>query len=273
MPHVHCLFQKKKVAFLDLDGTIYMGDALIPGAKEFLDYLKDKGIFFYFLSNNSSRSKADYVKKLSALGIYTDEEGIILSTDGVIEYLKDKKTKNIYVVGTKSMKEMFIQAGFDIESPNPSFVILGFDTELTYEKLKTAALFIQNGVELIATHPDLVCPTPEGFIPDTGAMLALFEKATSKKPLKIFGKPNPEMITHILKKHNVSPENVVMVGDRIYTDMELAQRIPCDFILVLSGETKKKDLAQIEEQPTLVVESIADLIPRKKRKAAKKSPG
>jgi HAD superfamily hydrolase (TIGR01457 family) len=261
MPHVHCLFQKKKVAFLDLDGTIYMGDALIPGAKEFLDYLKDKGILFYFLSNNSSRSKADYVKKLSALGIYTDEEGIILSTDGVIEYLKDKKTKNIYVVGTKSMKEMFIQAGFDIESPNPSFVILGFDTELTYEKLKTAALFIQNGVELIATHPDLVCPTPEGFIPDTGAMLALFEKATSKKPLKIFGKPNPEMITHILKKHNVSPENVVMIGDRIYTDMELARRIPCDFILVLSGETKKKDIAQIEEQPTLVVESVASLIP------------
>jgi len=263
MPHVQSLFQKKKVAFLDLDGTIYMGDALIPGAKEFLGSLKDKGIFFYFLSNNSSRSKADYVKKLSALGIYTDEEGIILSTDGVIAFLLERNIRDIYVVGTKSMKEMFIQAGFDVESPNPSFVILGFDTELTYEKLKTAALFIQNGVELIATHPDLVCPTPEGFIPDTGAMLALFEKATSKKPLKIFGKPNPEMITHIMKKHNVSPENVVMIGDRIYTDMELARRIPCDSILVLSGETKKKDLAQIEEQPTLVVESVADLIPRK----------
>ena len=263
MQHVHSLFQKKKVAFLDLDGTIYMGEALIPGAKEFLDYLKDKGIFFYFLSNNSSRSKADYVKKLSALGIYTDEEGIILSTDGVIAFLFERNIRDIYVVGTKSMKEMFIQAEFDIESPNPSFVILGFDTELTYEKLKTAALFIQNGVELIATHPDLVCPTPEGFIPDTGAMLALFEKATNKKPLKIFGKPNPEMITHILKKHNVSPENVVMIGDRIYTDMELARRVPCDFILVLSGETKKEDLAQIEEQPTLVVESVADLIPQK----------
>ncbi len=257
------LFQNKKVVFLDLDGTIYMGDALIPGAKEFLDYLSYKGIFFYFLSNNSSRSKSDYVTRLSNLGISTDEEGIILSTDGVIEYLKEKKIKNIYVVGTKSMREMFIKDGFDTESHSPSYIILGFDTELTYKKLKAAALFIQNGVELIATHPDLVCPTPEGFIPDTGAMLALFEKATNKKPLKIFGKPNPEMITHILKKHNTSPENVVMIGDRIYTDMELARRVPCDFILVLSGETKKKDLAQIEEQPTLVVESIADLIPRK----------
>jgi HAD superfamily hydrolase (TIGR01450 family) len=265
MSHVHNIFQKKKVAFLDLDGTIYMGDDLIPGAKEFLDYLEEKGIFFYFLSNNSSRSKADYVKKLSALDIHTDEEGIILSTDGVIAYLLERNIKEIYVVGTTSMNQMFIEAGFDLESSNPSFVILGFDTEITYEKLKEAALFIQNGVELIATHPDLVCPTPDGFIPDTGAMLALFEKATNKKPLKIFGKPNPEMITHILKKHNVSPEFVVMIGDRIYTDMELARRIPCDSILVLSGETKRGDLASIEVRPTLIVESVADLIPGNKK--------
>ncbi len=263
MPHGHSLFQTKKIAFLDLDGTIYIGDALIPGAKEFLSYLKERGIFFYFLSNNSSRSKSAYVQKLSALGIHTDKEGIILSTDGVIAFLLEREVRDIYVVGTKSMKEMFIEAGFQTESPNPSFVILGFDTELTYEKLKTAALWMQKGVDLIATHPDLVCPTPEGFIPDTGAMLALFEKATDKKPFKIFGKPNPEMIAHILKKHNVSPDKVVMIGDRIYTDMELARRIPCDSILVLSGETKEADLASIGEHPTLVVKSVADLIPQK----------
>jgi len=261
MPRIDHLFQNKKVVFLDLDGTIYMGKALIPGAREFLDYLKDRGIFFYFLSNNSSRSKSDYVKKLANLGITASEEGIILSTDGVIEFLLEKKISDIYVVGTNSMREMFIKAGFDIESRSPSYIILGFDTELTYEKLKTAALFIQNGVELIATHPDFVCPTPEGFIPDTGSMLALLEKATGKKPLKIFGKPNPEMITHILKKHNVSPENVVMIGDRIYTDLELARRVPCDSILVLSGETRKEDLARIKEPSTLVVESVAQLIP------------
>ncbi len=255
------LLLNKQVVFLDLDGTIYMGDALIPGAEEFLKYLKDKGIFFYFLSNNSSRSKADYVKKLSNLGISTGKENIILSTDGVIEYLSANRIRDIYVVGTKSMKEMFILAGFNVESRSPSYVILGFDTELTYEKLKTAALFIQDGVDLIATHPDLVCPTPEGFIPDAGSMLALFEKATNKKPLKIFGKPNPEMISHILKKHSITPKQAVMIGDRIYTDMELARRVGCDFILVLSGETQKEDLAYIERQPTLVVESVAALIP------------
>jgi HAD superfamily hydrolase (TIGR01450 family) len=262
MPDIESFFHDKKIVFLDLDGTIYMGDALIPGAKEFLDYLTDLGIFFYFLSNNSSRSKSDYVKKLSRLGISTDEQGIILSTDGVIAFLLQNQIKDVYVIGTQSMREMFTKEGFHTESPSPSYIILGFDTELTYEKLRTAALFMQDGVELIATHPDFVCPTPEGFIPDTGSMLALLEKATNKKPLKIFGKPNPEMVAHILKKHNATPKQAVMIGDRLYTDMELARRVSCHSILVLSGETQREDLAQIEEQPTLVVESVAHLIPR-----------
>jgi HAD superfamily hydrolase (TIGR01450 family) len=270
MPDVGRLIQEKKVAFLDLDGTIYMGNALIPGAKEFLEYLKAEGIFFYFLSNNSSRSKADYVTKLSTLGILTNEEWIILSTDGVIAFLLEKKIKDLYVVGTKSMQEMFTKEGFDIASRFPSFIVLGFDTELTYKKLETAALFLQRGVKLIATHPDLVCPTPEGFIPDTGSMLALFEKATGKKPLKIFGKPNPEMIAHILKKHDVTPQQAVMIGDRLYTDMELARRIKCDSVLVLSGETQKEDLAKIEKQPTLVVDSVAELIPGEHKNDRKK---
>ncbi len=262
MQEVKRLFQNKKIVFLDLDGTVYMGEALIPGARDFLEYLGDKGIFFYFLSNNSSRSKSDYVKKLSGLGISTGEDRIVLSTDGVIEFLLKKKVKDLYVVGTKSMQATFIQQGFDIASTSPGYVVLGFDTELTYEKLKNAALFLSKGVELIATHPDLVCPTPEGFIPDTGSMLALLEKATGKKPFKIFGKPNPEMVAHILHRHDAKPRQAVMIGDRIYTDMELARRVGCDSILVLSGETKKPDLCKLENRPTLIVESVASLIPR-----------
>ena len=254
------VFQNKKVLFLDMDGTVYMGNRLIPGAKEFLDFLQDKGIDFYFLSNNSSRSKTDYVQKLSFLGIPTSEERIILSTDGVIEFLSEKKIKDLYVVGTQSMKGMFVKAGFAVESGSPRYIILGFDTELTYEKLKKACLFIQNGVELIATHPDLVCPTPEGFIPDTGSMLALIEKATRKKPFKIFGKPNAEMVAHVMKRHGASPREVAMIGDRLYTDMELARRIPCDFILVLSGETKKEDIAKLKDPPALVAQSLAELM-------------
>jgi HAD superfamily hydrolase (TIGR01450 family) len=260
MPTFNQVFEKKKIVFLDLDGTVYLGDSLIPGAKDFLDFLNQKNILTYFLSNNSSRSKRDYVKKLHNLGVSLNEERIILSTDGVIEYLLEKNIAHIYVVGTESMKEMFIDAGLHVDTPIPEYVVLGFDTELTYEKLKKAALFLQSGIRLIATHPDLVCPSPEGNLPDTGSMLALFEKATKTTPEKIFGKPNPEMVAHILKKHSAGPQDVIMIGDRIYTDMELARKIPCDFILVLSGETKKQDISSLKEQPSFVVENLGSLI-------------
>lgn len=246
---------------MDLDGTIYLGENLIAGADKFLDYLKAKGIHHYFLSNNSSRSKADYVKKLSRLGIQTDVDHILLSTDGVIEFLQDQGVEDVYVVGTQSMKGMFLEAGIQATSPNPEYVILGYDTELTYDKLRTSALFLQNKVPLIATHPDLVCPTPQGPVPDVGAILALYEKATGVKPERIFGKPNPEMITHVFKRHKVGPEAAVMIGDRIYTDMELAKRVPCDFILVLSGEANRWDLQNVSPAPALVVDTIGEIIP------------
>jgi HAD superfamily hydrolase (TIGR01450 family) len=252
--------QTKKAVFLDLDGTVYLGDRLIDGAAQFLLYLKQNKIAHYYLSNNSSRSKKDYVTKLSRLGIKARIDQIILSTDGVIEYLKDYRIQKVYVVGTQSMKSMFQESGIDPESTQPEYVILGYDTELTYEKLKEAALLLQNNIKLIATHCDVVCPTPEGPIPDVGSMLSLFEKATGKKPQQIFGKPNPEMIAHILKKHNAKPQDAVMIGDRIYTDMELANRIGCDFILVLSGETQPYDIKHLVRQPALVVNTIADIL-------------
>jgi NagD protein len=202
------------------------------------------------------------VKKLSRLGIQTDVDHILLSTDGVIEFLKDQGIKDVHVVGTQSMKDMFIETDIRVASSNPKYVVLGYDTELTYKKLRTSALFLQDKVPLIATHPDLVCPTPQGPVPDVGALLALYEKATGIKPVKIFGKPNPEMITHVLKRHNVGPEGVVMIGDRIYTDMELAKRVACDFILVLSGETQRSDLQNASPAPALIVSTIGEIIPR-----------
>ena len=259
MPEFDRSLSKKKIVFLDLDGTVYLGENLLPGAKEFLEYLSREGIKCFFLSNNSSRSKKDYVKKLSSLGIKSDEESIILSTDGVLAYLRDLGVREIYTVGTQSMQEMFTQAHIKADSKKPEYIVLGYDTELTYAKLRDAALFMQKGVELLVTHPDIVCPTPEGPIPDTGAMIALLEKSTGKNPLKIFGKPNVEMISHILQKHGVAPHEVVMIGDRIYTDMELANRLPCDFILVLSGETNSADIPKLKVSPALIAENIGQI--------------
>lgn len=250
----------KKAVFLDLDGTVYLGNELIDGAARFLAYLRHRNIPHYFLSNNSSRSKKDYVTKLTNLGIQARTDQIILSTDGVIEFLTELQINSVYVVGTVSMKSMFQEAGINPESSQPEYVILGYDTELTYAKLRKASLFLQNETRLIATHCDLVCPTPDGPIPDVGSMLALFEKATGKKPFRIFGKPNPEMIVHVLKKHNAKPRDAVMIGDRIYTDMEMANRTGCDFILVLSGETQPNEVIGLDRKPALVVNSLGDII-------------
>jgi HAD superfamily hydrolase (TIGR01450 family) len=199
------------------------------------------------------------VKKLGSLGIDSDEESIILSTDGVIAYLQDLGVQEIYAVGTRSMQEMFTRAKIRVDSEKPKFVVLGFDTELTYTKIRNAALFMQKGVELLVTHPDMVCPTPEGPIPDTGAIVALLEKATGRGPKKIFGKPNVEMITHILEKFGATPDEVVIIGDRIYTDMELANRLPCDFILVLSGETGPSDISRLKRRPALIAENLGQI--------------
>lgn len=245
---------------MDLDGTIYLGDRLIRGVPDFIGLLVRENIPFYFLSNNSSRSKQDYVKKLAALGIPAGEESILLSTDGVINYLKQKKCRQIFLLGTASMRQMFQAEDIQTESQKPEYVVLGFDTELNYKKLRNAALFMQNETPLLVSHPDLVCPTPEGPIPDAGAMLVLLETATGCKAEKIFGKPNPEMITHILRKHGAEPREAVMCGDRIYTDMELARRTGCDSILVLSGETTAKDVDNLEYKPTIIAESLGHLI-------------
>lgn len=259
MTDIKNLVHDKKIFFLDLDGTIYLGDKLISGADKFLEALRKNHNDHYFLSNNSSRSKEDYVEKLKRMGILAKLDQIILSTDGVIEFLKKKNIKETYVLGTRSMKNMFKQAEIRTDSDDPEYVVLGYDTELTYEKLKTASLFLSHGKRMLAAHCDIVCPSPEGPLPDVGAMLALLEKATGRKPERIFGKPNPDMIKHILEKHKASNDQIVMVGDRIYTDMEFAKRLKCDFILVLSGETTPEDLEHLSIRPAIVVENLGQL--------------
>jgi len=259
MQMIKSILKNKKAAFLDLDGTVYMGDRLIPGASEFLRILDREYISYYFLSNNSSRSKSDYVAKLSAMGIPARENHLLLSTDGVIAFMKENNIQNIYLVGTASMHRMVQEAGIHTEAEKPSYVVLGFDTELVYHKLKKAALYMQQGIPLLVSHPDLVCPTPEGPVPDAGSMKVLLETATGKKAERIFGKPNPEMISHILNKHQASPKEAVIFGDRIYTDMELARRTGCDSVLVLSGETRPEDIKNLDFKPTLIAESLGSL--------------
>ena len=246
--------------FLDLDGTIYLGDGLIEGASQFLDRLEQHGIRRFFLSNNSSKSVSQYLEKLRGMGIVATEGEILLSTHDLISWLSNEGVVDTFLVGTEGMREMLESSGFSTASDNPEYVVLGYDTEINYDKLATSSIHLHNGVPMVASHPDMVCPSPDGGLPDTGAYMALFEATTGVRPKHVCGKPNKGMILHKIKEIGIQPSNCAMVGDRLYTDMEMADRAGVHGILVLSGEATRDDLDESILKPSLVVDSVASLL-------------
>ena len=246
--------------FLDLDGTIYLGDGLIEGASQFLDRLEQHGIRRFFLSNNSSKSVSQYLEKLRIMGIDATEGEILLSTHDLISWLSDEGVVDTFLVGTEGMREMLESSGFSTVSDDPEYVVLGYDTEINYDKLATSSIHLHNGVPMVASHPDMVWPSPVGDLPDTGAYMALFEATTGVRPKHVCGKPNKGMILHKIKEIGIQPSNCAMVGDRLYTDMEMADRAGVHGILVLSGEATREDLDLSNLKPSLVVDSVASLL-------------
>ena len=246
--------------FLDLDGTIYLGDGLIEGASQFLDRLEQHGIRRFFLSNNSSKSVSQYLEKLRIMGIDATEGEILLSTHDLISWLSNEGVVDTFLVGTEGMREMLESSGFSTVSDDPEYVVLGYDTEINYDKLATSSIHLHNGVPMVASHPDMVCPSPVGDLPDTGAYMALFEATTGVRPKHVCGKPNKGMILHKIKEIGIQPSNCAMVGDRLYTDMEMADRAGVHGILVLSGEATREDLDLSNLKPSLVVDSVASLL-------------
>ena len=248
-----------KAVFLDLDGTIYLGSDLIEGAQSFLNRLEEKGIMRFFLSNNSSKSVGQYVEKLRGLGIPASADEILLSTHDLISWLSENSINQTYLVGTEGMREMLESVGISTESEEPQYVVLGYDTEITYEKLSTASVHLHRGVPMVASHPDVVCPSPDGGLPDTGAYMDLFEATTGVRPEHVCGKPNAGMILHKVEELGLRPDQCAMVGDRLYTDMEMAKRAGVHGVLVLSGEATVGDLEVAPQNPSLVVGSVDEL--------------
>lgn len=248
---------------LDMDGTIYLGNELINGAKDFLNTLKEKNINYLFLTNNSSKNKDKYVEKLNKLGIEATREDVFTSGEATTIYLnKIKKGAKIFLLGTKDLEEEFEKAGFILtkeRNQNIDFVVLGFDTTLTYEKLWIACEYIAEGKTYIATHPDFNCPLEGGkFMPDVGAMMALIKASTGKEPI-VIGKPNAHIINAILEKYNLKTEELAMVGDRLYTDIRTGIDNGLISILVLSGESTK-EMADISEfQADFIFDSVKEL--------------
>jgi len=250
--------------FLDLDGTIYLGGELIEGALDFLARCDEKGVKRYFLSNNSSRSVKQYVKKLQAFGIPAEEEDVLLSTHDLLSWLSANNITKTWLIGTEGMREMLEEKGIETESEEPQYVVLGYDTEISYNKISQASIFMHAGVPLVASHPDMVCPSPDGGLPDVGAYLAMLKVTTGVDPEHISGKPNAGMILHKIEALDLDPARCAMVGDRLYTDLAMATRAGCVGVLVLSGEATMDDVNELEEgaeqQPTVIVKSVDELL-------------
>lgn len=248
---------------LDMDGTIYLSDQLIDGTLEFLEKLKKEKYRYFFLTNNSSKNKYSYADKLNTLGISAEPSDIFTSGEATTIYLnKINPGAKIFLLGTKCLQDEFENAGFTLVSDNTpaDYVVLGFDTTINYEKIWLACDQIFSGVPFIATHPDYNCPLGDGkCMPDCGAMIKMFEASTGVSPI-IIGKPNKTIIDMLCEKHSIDSDSMMMVGDRLYTDILLGKNAGIKTALVLSGETTLSEYKKSAIKADYVFSSIKELL-------------
>lgn len=249
---------------LDMDGTINLGNTLIPGAKEYIECMQEKGIPFYFFTNNSSKAPLDYVKKLEKLGFTgMTRENIMTSGDVMIHYLKTHaKAPKIYLAGTRELEIQFRDAGItllDADTQTADFAVLGFDTTFDFKKADTLCRLVSGGVPFLATNIDKVCPLEEGrFWPDCASMAKMITHATDVEP-KFVGKPFAETVDYILAKTGSKKEKTAMVGDRLYTDVKTAVNGGIVGVAVLSGEISYQDIEEGDIEPDYILDSVYDI--------------
>ena len=254
----------KKLYIFDMDGTIYLGGTVFDFAIKFIDNLRSSGRRVLFFTNNASHTTEFYYSKLARLGFSPREGEIMTSGDVTIEYLKSHRAgKSVYLIGTDELVEDFKRRGINLvdeSAESCDIVVSSFDTTLTYEKLNAACRFVRNGAEYLSTHPDFNCPVENGFIPDSGAIAAFITASTGKVPT-YFGKPYKETVEMIEEVCGVNRKDMVIFGDRLYTDIALGKKHGVCAVLVLSGETLPEDVdkASIAEKPDFVFNSLDDV--------------
>ncbi len=266
---------------LDMDGTIYLGNQWIDGARVFLDAVEASGREYVFLTNNSSKDPNTYVDKLKSMGLTVTREKIITSADATIEVLKkDYPDKRVFLLGNDLLKKQFADAGIELVNDEltdrylasgnianeikdhvAEVTVIGFDTSLEYIKMCVVCDLIRAGIPYISTHPDLNCPTETGFVPDAGSIHAFIEASTGRLPDRIIGKPKADIMDHLLARTGYKRSEVAMVGDRLYTDVAAGVTNGIFGILVLSGEATMDDVKTSDVKPDMIFDSVKDIIP------------
>jgi 4-nitrophenyl phosphatase len=242
---------------LDMDGTFYLGEHLIEGALKFIEVLQGQGCEYLFLTNNSSKDSGQYVEKITRLGLPISREKVLTSGEATAMHIQGQKPgARVYVVGTQALENEFRQHGFTLTEEVPDFIILGFDTTLTYAKLWKLCDLVRAGVPYIATHPDYNCPTETGFMPDIGATIAFVKTSAGREPDLIVGKPNRVFVEKAAERTGIPLSAMCMIGDRLYTDIALGATAGIPTILVLSGETQAEEVLTSPHQPIYIFQNL-----------------
>ncbi len=247
----------------DLDGTLYLGDELLPGAAETVAALRAAGSRVAFLTNKPLELPADYARKLSELGIPATADEVVSSTDALLRYLRDHAPgARIYAVSEPLVANLLGDAGWELtdDPERTDVVVVSFDRTFDYAKLLTAYRAVRAGARIVATNPDPYCPTPDGGLPDCAAMLAAIEACTGATAEAIVGKPSEHMAATLLERLELAPADTLLAGDRLLTDVRMARQAGMAAALVLTGATTAADAAAAEIPPDFVIGSVADLI-------------
>ena len=251
----------KKVLICDMDGTLYLGQQPIEEAIKFIQ--NNKNLEYHFLTNNTSKIPNEYAQRLNSLRLNVKEEDILTPLFPLIDYIKDKNYKSVYLFANEKvsryLKDKLPNVSFEYNPNENEAVILTYDTEINYNKLKEISYLLNNTkVEYIATHHDVFCPTENGPIPDIGSYIKMLELTTYKTPDVILGKPSVNLVKSILA--NYKSEEIAVVGDRLYTDKKLADNMNSDFICVLSGETTRMDIQNYKDNyPAIIVKNLGEI--------------
>lgn len=260
-----------KCFVMDLDGTVYLGDKVFSFSRAFFDKLGEYGIDYVFFTNNSSKNADFYINKLQKLNIPVSSDKLLMSTHVLLSYLGRSDGKigvykedgsmgnRVFVAGTNELKSDFESAGYELTETDPDFVVLGFDTDIYYERLVKLCDFVRSGIPYFGVNMDYNCPVEGGFIPDCGAIASLVMASTGRMP-EFFGKPSSRAVDYIAEKTGYKEEELCFVGDRLYTDIAITDGRKSRSILVLSGETKRSDLKECEYVPDLVFNDISEIV-------------
>jgi 4-nitrophenyl phosphatase len=242
---------------VDMDGVLYRGQESLPGAREFLTYLGKAGVPFILATNNSTLTPAQYVTKLARLGMQVTEDRILTSGQASalhIARIAPPGTR-VYAIGEDGLFTALRERGFELTNRRVQYVVVGMDRQLTWDKLRVAALAIRAGATFVGTNPDTTLPTEQGLVPGNGASLAALEAATGVAPL-IIGKPQPTLLQLAMDKMGVTQDGTAMVGDRLETDILAGKNAGITTVLVLGGIATREELEHSPYGPDLVFESI-----------------